>query len=354
MVTAVVGAGDGVGTTELSAWLMETACRVDEELQRLLDGVEDVRFDPAWEHAFARVRELCLRPGKRVRPALFLLGAELAGAAPQTRPWLRFAAAVELLHVFVLIHDDLVDDAAERRGGPTLHVALGAGGRDLALIAGDFVYTLALSVMLGSELPGAPAAVERYLRTCRRTAIGQFLDVAAAHRPLADLEVLRALRIAQLKTAEYSFVAPLTCGAALAGGDEALLAILSRYGRHLGVAFQVRDDLLGVFGDPGLAGKSVDTDLRDGRRSVPVILGWARSGPEAAAELAGLLALPRRSPVEIERIRVLLAEAGAAEAGQRLVDRATRRALAAADALPLSCGRGRLVEFARSLVRRER
>lgn len=354
MAKAVVGAGDVAEATDLGSWLAQKAQGVDEELQRLLDGVEDTRVDPAWEHAFARVRELCLRPGKRVRPALFLLGAELAGAAPQARPWVRFAAAVELLHVFVLIHDDLIDDAPERRGGPTLHVGLGADGRELALIAGDFLYTLALSTMLGSELPGASAAVERYLRTCRRTAIGQFLDVAAARRPLSELDVLRALRTAQLKTAEYSFVAPLTCGAALAGGDEALLAVLSRYGRHLGVAFQVRDDLLGVFGDPAQAGKSVDTDLRDGRRSVPVILGWARSGPEAAAELSRLFALPRRSSVEIDRIRALLAEAGAAEAAQRLVDRATRRALAAADALTPSCGRGRLIALARSLVRRER
>ena len=188
--------------------------------------------------------ETVLRPGKRVRPALVVTGYSLVRpgeAVPQGV--YDFAAALELLHAFMLVHDDVADRAETRRGGKALHHLLGSPGESLAIVAGDHLFARSIEGMLGCGLKEATAATRYMLAICRHTAVGQFLDLQLSETAVEEVTLFQTLRVAHLKTARYGFVAPLVCGAMLGGADADLLDVLSRIGRHAGLAFQLRDDL---------------------------------------------------------------------------------------------------------------
>jgi geranylgeranyl diphosphate synthase type I len=222
------------------------------------------------------LRRFALRPGKRVRPTLLVAGWALAsGELGQRVPWglTEFAAGFELLHTFMLIHDDVADRATTRRGGPILHRMLGAGrpGEELAVVVGDHVYARAVETMLGSGLAHAARATKYLMAVCRHTGVGQYLDLELSRAPLDQVNLFQALKVANLKTAQYGFVAPLVAGAMLggAGGDQK--DALERVGRQWGLAFQLQDDLLGLFGDDRVVGKDGGGDFYEGKRTFPVI-----------------------------------------------------------------------------------
>ncbi len=255
------------------------ATELERELRGALRLQDEERIDPLWRRAQAMVREFTMRPAKRIRPWLVAAGHALGGGAhPTPRGVWRFGAAVELLHTFMLVHDDVADVSELRRGGPTLHRSLAAlgPGNDLAIVAGDHLFANAIDRMLGSGLPGAAKATRAYLKVCRHTAAGQFLDLALSRKPLAELTPFHALKVAHLKTARYSFAAPLACGVILAGADGALVSEVERIGCLAGLAFQLRDDLIGTFGDPAQTGKPAD-DLSERKRTFPLLVAWRRA-----------------------------------------------------------------------------
>jgi len=243
---------------------------VSEELERTLGALLSPRRAPPgiagpWKH----VAEFACRPGKRLRPALLQIGWRAAGGrARAPRGVQRFGAGLELLHAFFLAHDDIADGADTRRGGPALHHLLGAGklGENLAVVAGDLLFVEAIDAMLSCRLAGAARALSEVLAVCRHTAAGQYLDLAFADADLRDVLPSAARRAAMLKTARYSFEAPLTAGAMLAEGDGALVEALRTVARPLGLAFQLQDDLLPFYvGDS--AGKPALADLAGGKKT---------------------------------------------------------------------------------------
>lgn len=222
------------------------------------------------------VRSLALRGGKRLRAALVAAGFEASSpyaGAKERRPWspcVPAMLAVELLQTYLLIHDDWMDDDDVRRGGPAVHVLLRGelGDRTLgdvgAILAGDLACGYAQEALHESNV-----AFERLVHASRVFAriqvdvvTGQLAEMRAPTRsgPLPSVETIHAL-----KTASYTVTGPLLLGAALAGADESRYAELERFGRPLGIAFQLRDDLLGVFGDPFATGKPVWNDIRRGK-----------------------------------------------------------------------------------------
>lgn len=322
-----------------AAWLRLVQERVEAALGELLELPDEAGLDARWARALEQARAYVSRPGKRVRPALALAGYALAKGSTRVPPGLwRFAAGLELLHAFTLIHDDVADRADLRRGRPALHhlLAPGRAGEDLAVVVGDHLFARSLEAMLACGLPGAPRVVRYFLGVCRHTAVGQFLDLDLARVPLSEVSLFRALRVAHLKTARYGFCAPLVCGAMLAGGDAALLAGLERLGRHLGLAYQLRDDLLGLFGDPCVSGKPADTDYAQGKRTFPVLAAYVRATPEVREELERLWALPaaRKDEAALRRARELVEHWGGRAACERGVERASRSALRVLRALP--------------------
>lgn len=327
---------------------------VDRELQRLLRLPDEAGIDPRWTAAHERVIGYALRPAKRVRPALLIAGYNLASGRPATDEVVRFAAALELLHTFVLIHDDVADRAESRRGGPALHHLLGSGrhGEELAVIAGDHLFARAVEAMLETDLPAAPSAVAWLLAVCRQTAAGQFLDLSLARAPLGEVTLFQLLRVAHLKTARYGFVAPLVCGAMLGGGTEEQIATLERIGRQAGLAFQLRDDLLGLFGDSTQCGKAGDADFREGKRTFPLLAAWTRADAAGRRRLARLWGLEQKDAEATALARAEIERWGGRAATERVIERSTRQARRALASLPASEVTAQLDGLIEALARR--
>jgi geranylgeranyl diphosphate synthase, type I len=268
--------------------------------------------------------------GKRVRPQLVLWGYRAGGAEPD-EPILRAAGALELLHTFALIQDDVMDRSATRRGRAATHVTLGRAaerepelfGPSAAILLGDLALIWADQLLTsGSGFPPkrlAPAlTVYNQLRT--EVTLGQYLDILAAHsHTVTERE---ALTINRFKTASYTVQRPIQLGLALAGVPEAVLDAVSAYAVPAGIAFQLRDDVLGAVGDPDETGKPSGQDLRERK---PTWL-WARTVgrcPEAA------------EATDVARLRELMVASGALADAEAKIDALVTEALEAAARLPV-------------------
>jgi geranylgeranyl diphosphate synthase, type I len=219
--------------------------------------------------------------GKAIRPALALLGAEACGADPHTA--LPAAAAVELVHNFSLVHDDLMDHDAQRRHRATVWALWGDA---VAVLAGDAMLSLAHEVLLGCTSAHRGAAQTTIAVATRELIRGQAADTAFENRD--DVSLAECVSMACGKTAAL-MAASAVAGAELAGGPPSVRDALGAYGSHLGLAFQLVDDLLGIWGRPAVTGKSLYSDLRSRKKTLPVT--WTlESGGRAGRELAAWLA----------------------------------------------------------------
>lgn len=312
--------------------------------------------------------------GKRLRPE-FLWCGWLAGggrgADPEAVAVLRVGAAVELLQACALVHDDVIDRSERRRGRPSTHRAVAkqhvdAGldgdpdhyGVSVAVLLGDLALAWADDVFLAAAADlgaiRAAAPVWRAMRT--EVLAGQLLDLAVAGSTDRDpaAQERDALRVNRYKTAAYTVERPLHLGAALAGAPAATVDALRRYGADIGVAFQLRDDLLGVFGDPAVTGKPAGDDLAEGKRTV--LLATARAAlagdPARLAEVDAGVGRPNVDPV---RLGEIIAGSGAVDAVETRIEALVRSGLAALDAAGLPDGvRARLVELAGAATARTR
>lgn len=316
---------------------------LERSLADLLVLPDEATMDPRWSRAMVELRAYTLRPAKRVRPTLLLAGwamasGELSRGVPDGVK--QFAAGLELLHTFMLIHDDVADRAATRRGGPSLHRALsnGKAGEDLAVVVGDHVYSRAVEVMLTSGMPHAAEATRYMMAICRHTAVGQYLDIDLARTPLQDVTIFQTLKVANLKTARYGFVAPLVAGAMLGGADKTLLEQLERVGRQVGLAFQLRDDLIGLFGDDSVAGKDGGGDFVEGKRTFPVVAAWTRADSTGRAKLEQLWASDVKDEKALQSARREIDTWGGREATQRVIERMTRSARKTLELMPAGGG----------------
>ncbi|WP_054814858.1 polyprenyl synthetase family protein [Nocardia arizonensis] len=247
--------------------------------------------------------EFLFAGGKRIRPVLCVLGWLAGGGGPDVpAPVVRAAASLELFHASVLIHDDIIDDSATRRDRPTVHRVLAERYRDrrdpdrfgagAAIVLGDLAMVWAAELLHTAQLSSARLRAALSVLDHMRADVmyGQYLDLLSTARPTSDLE--RALRIVRYKTVSYTCERPLHLGAALAGAAPSVRAALTAYARPLGEAFQLRDDLLGVFGDPARSGKSNLEDLREGKHTALVALALEHSSATDAARLRALLGDP--------------------------------------------------------------
>lgn len=238
--------------------------------------------------------------GKAIRPALTLLVAEVVGGAPAVPA----AVAVELVHNFSLLHDDVMDRDLTRRHRPTAWALFGIGP---AILAGDAALTLALDVLAASGHPRAAEAVRMLGNAVQELVEGQVADLDFERR--SDVLLAECIAMAQAKTGALLGGA-CALGAVFGGGGTRDVARMDRFGRDLGLAFQLVDDLLGIWGDPETTGKPVRNDLRGRKKSLPVVAALS-SGTEAGAELGTLYHRERElTEAELARAAELIECAG--------------------------------------------
>jgi len=324
-------------TSYLNRWLRDARHEIDAVLDRLLEQVEATNVDRRWGDALKKARLYTIRPAKRLRPAMLLAGFGLGGGTDEVSPGLwQFAAGIEILHTFTLIHDDVADGAETRRNGPALHRTLATGkmGEDLAVVMGDYLFAHSIEVMFSSGLARTVDATLYYLGICREAAIGQYMDINLTRVPLREISLFQTLNVAKLKTARPSFAAPLVAGGILAGAKPGIIDALSRVGQQMGLAFQLRDDLLGLYGKSDVAGKPCNSDLLQGKRTFPLIAAYIRAPGSVKQELEDLWAGQINGDGTLARAQELIASYGGYDAAQRVVDRASRAARRAMDRIP--------------------
>ena len=281
--------------------------------------------------------------GKMFRASFCWWGHRAVTTPAEEDAVIRACAALELLHASALVHDDLMDASDTRRGNPATHryfeaehratgwrgdaEQYGAAG---AILLGDLLLSWSEELLRRCGLPfDAVAPALEVFDLCRSEVItGQFLDVSAQARGQADVDT--AMTVLRYKSAKYSIERPLQIGAALAGASEQTLAELSAFGLPLGEAFQLRDDLLGVFGDPSVTGKPAGDDLVEGKRTVLVALALDAAPAAAAGELDQALGTPL-STDDVERLRAIIDESGAHAQVEAVIEQLSDLALAALD-----------------------
>jgi geranylgeranyl diphosphate synthase type I len=227
------------------------------------------------------VRQLTMRGGKRMRPVLLAAAYEGCGGDGGSARVAQAGVALELLQTYLLTHDDWMDGDALRRGGPSvpalMHERFGGEHADaMSVLAGDLAAAWSKRALFETELPAARVlrAAAELARVEELVVEGQVLDVAGSSRSRAAVETMHSL-----KTASYSVRGPVVMGALLAGATEGQVASLVAFAEPLGVAFQLRDDLLGVFGDASATGKAAGGDLRKGKYSAVIVDAAPDSGP---------------------------------------------------------------------------
>lgn len=351
--------------------------RIESRLRTYLARrrAEAAEIDPAFGEATAALETLVLNGGKRIRPTFAWWGWRGAGGSPndpEAPAVLTAISALELVQAGALIHDDLMDASRTRRGRPTIHVEFAdrhaeAGwrgqpsrfGAATAILLGDLAIVWADDMFRAAGLPTEAESRAAEPWSAMRTEVlgGQYLDVLGQAR--GDSSVHTALRIDRYKTAAYTVERPLHLGAAIAGATPELIAAYRRFGTDVGIAFQLRDDLLGVFGDPDITGKPAGDDLREGKRTLLLALASqeaARRGSTAAeAAIDAAVGNPDLDERDLDRIRDLLHELGAPQSIERriaILTRSARDALAAADVAEPAASR--LVELAEAATHRSR
>jgi geranylgeranyl diphosphate synthase type I len=353
---------EALPATSIPLSLSSVAPPVEARIDALLAD-EAARWglvDPELIPPIEALRRFVLDGGKRLRPAFCHWAYVGAGGAAADAEVVDAGAALELLHAFALLHDDVMDGSSLRRGRTTVHVDFaerhGAAGwrgearrfgEGVAILVGDLAFVYADLLMVG--VPPAATAIFNELRV--ELNIGQALDLIGTAEARRDRSM--ASRIATYKSGKYTIERPLHLGAALVGRLDDLAQPLSDYGLPLGEAFQMRDDVLGTFGDPDVTGKPVGEDLREGKPTPLLAITTDRAGAERS-ELLDRVGSPDLADDEVAAIQALMIETGAKEETERLVDELAAEAVAALDKAAITAeARAALTELAEFVVRRD-
>lgn len=249
---------------------------------------------------FNNIAQFARRDGKRIRPILFVLGY-LGFSGKPARGLYTSAVSIELLHDFMLIHDDIIDKSDTRRGKPSMHTmynnflraktGVKFYGEDLAIITGDVLYAMAIHSFLAiqEEPRRKEAALRKLIEAALFTGSGEFIELIKGLKDIAHMPKSDIYQIYDLKTANYTFSSPLIIGATLAGAHERETRILKDFGIKVGRAFQIKDDILGIFGDEKKIGKSILTDLQEAKKTLLVWYAWRASGKTQKRQIQNIL-----------------------------------------------------------------
>jgi geranylgeranyl diphosphate synthase type I len=336
-----------VAAGDRGAMLAEVRNQIDQELTGFLDRRLGHFADPQpLQQIFHLIRQFVLGNGKRIRPLFCYLGW-LAAGGTDCEEITRAAASLELFHAFALMHDDIMDDSALRRGRPTLHQLLSdlhlreswrghpkQFGVNVAILCGDLCFSYSDELLIRSGLPSqrilAAQDVLHQMRT--EVMIGQNLDLLYQ---AIGTTLEGALTVVRLKAAKYTVERPLQIGGILAGAGDDLLRAYSAFAIPLGEAFQLRDDVLGVFGDPEVTGKPAVDDLRGGKPTVMMAIAAQRATREQADHIVRLHGNPALDDDGAALLREVITSSGARETLEGMIRDRRSQALAALAAIQM-------------------
>lgn len=308
--------------------MLETYRReIDKSIASFLAAAEkDYQLRLVSPILYESIREFSLREGKRIRPLLLILS--YLGYSPKGRKTpaslYKASTCIEFLHNFMLIHDDIIDCSDLRRGKPTLHRVLRKAarcenpdklGQDLAIIAGDIVYALAIDAFL--SIDEEPARKERalkyFIQTAAFTAMGEFIDTVHGVERLENIREEDVFLNYSLKTARYTFDCPLVTGAILAGAKEKEIRWLAEFGLHIGQAFQIQDDIIGIFETEKAIGKSILSDLAEQKKTLLVAHAFKTLSGSRKRAFVSVFKKKNKTMRDLEAVKKIFVEAGSLE-----------------------------------------
>lgn len=323
--------------------------QIDKSLALFMDRIKrDYKLHLVNPILYESIREFALRKGKRIRPLLLVLsykgyrapprrGASSAGKKDSASLY-RASTCIELLHNFMLIHDDIIDRSNLRRGKPTLHRLLGRVvktdqreklGYDLGIIAGDIVYALAIDAFLAID--EAPERKERalkyFIQTAAFTAMGEFIDTLHGAEKVSRIRENDVFLNYTLKTARYTFDCPLVVGAILAGAGENDIQKLSQLGVLIGQAFQIQDDIIGIFDSQKNIGKSILSDLAESKKTLLVCHTYQTLRGRARKQFLAHFNKPEKTYQDLLAIRKIFLEAGSLHYSLEEIERRVTKTL---------------------------
>jgi len=298
---------------------------IDREIALRLDDVikETKDIDPFFVDMMKYFKKMILAGGKRIRPIMMCLGYKAAGGEDYEKI-VKTSVSIELIHAFLLMHDDIIDRDDFRHGKKTAHARYrdynrrfllnndaDHFGQSIAIVLGDFIYSLGNQILFESkfEAKRIVQALNKLQSVVGMTCVGEVQDVYMEYKSKATDEEI--LDMYENKTAKYTFEGPLQLGAILAGADDVFCSQLSAYAVPLGIAFQIRDDLLGVFGNEKKTGKSANSDIVEGKKTFMVNRAYKNAVSEQKEILDSSLGNQDISTKEIQKFRQVIINTGA-------------------------------------------
>lgn len=280
---------------------------------------------------FKSIKDFVLRKGKRIRPVLFIIGY-LSYKDKTPKNLYTAALSFELLHDFMLVHDDIIDKSNIRRGSPSLHKMLNNyldkhegvkfNGQDLGIVAGDIIYAFALQAFMSlkEQSERKEKAMQRFIDAAVYTGCGELLELLSGLKKLEDITKQDIYKIYDYKTSYYTFALPLSIGAMLAGACEKQTNQLLQAGLYLGKAFQIQDDILGIFGGEKKTGKSSLTDLQEAKKTLLIWYSFNNSNKKIKHTIKNLLSKRKATQENLYAMRKIISSSGALGYGEKQID----------------------------------
>lgn len=337
-----------INTMDAKETLVEFKKKVDPEIEKYFNDAikETEKIDRNVAGSLKQAKKIIMAGGKRARAAFMYYGY-LAADGQDVRRMLHTSMSIELIHLFLLIHDDIIDKDDKRHGITTLHNYYSQKGKrflrnsdpehfgvSMAIIIGDTISALGSQVIFESGF--TPELIVRALNKLQKivsmTVIGQSEDIHIEKRKQASVGEI--LKMYEYKTAKYTIEGPLHLGAILAGADDKLLKIFSAYAIPAGIAFQIQDDILGVFGNEKKLGKPVGSDVRQGKYTILVAKAFEKAGGKQKKIIENILGKNDLAKNELEMFRNIIIETGALDYAKNMAIRLAnqgKRAIEKAD-----------------------
>lgn len=306
--------------------------QIEKELHTyLLDMDREYSLSRISPVLYNNIREFISREGKRLRPVLFVIG--YLGFAKKIASGLyRSAVSIELLHDFMLVHDDIIDKSNVRRGKPSMHALLNRcligrknikfTGEDLTIVAGDVMFALGMHAFLSikEEKERKEKALKKLIEAAIYTGSGEFIELLYGIKNIDKITKEDIYKTYDYKTANYTFASPLAIGATLSGAGESQIKTLFKYGICLGRAFQIKDDIIGMFGTEKKIGKSIFTDLSEAKKTILIWHAYHNSDTAGKLAIKKIFSKKTVDKADLLKMRKIIYASGTLEYAQKEID----------------------------------